>query len=143
MEASQVAKPDLILNVDDREHQRYTRDRILRSNGFDVANAGTAQEAVRLARSLHPQLILLDVHLPDADGRDLCMRIKADAELASIHIVLISSTLTSNADQVESVHWTGCEGFISEPIDPPSLISTLRKVISDPAGRKGPDEGPA
>ena len=139
---SDVGKPDLILNVDDREQQRYTRDRILRSSGFEVANAGTAQEAVRLARSLHPQLILLDVHLPDADGRDLCMRLKADAELSSIPIVLISSTLTSTADQVESVRWTGCEGFISEPIDAPALVSTLRKVIADPAGRKGAEEEP-
>lgn len=130
-----MAEPELILNVDDRAENRYTRDRILRSAGFTVANAASGQDALRLARTLRPALILLDIHLPDADGRELCMRFKADTDLQSIPIVLITSTLTSTAEQVESVRWTGCDGFISEPIEPPALLSTLRSVIDQPRNR--------
>ena len=62
-------------------------------HGFVVANADSAQKALDMARQLRPQLILLDVHLPDADGRELCSRMKCDPDFAGIPIVLISATL--------------------------------------------------
>jgi CheY-like chemotaxis protein len=123
----------LVLNVDDRPSMLYVRDRILRQHGFIVANADSGQRAIEVARQLKPNIILLDVHLPDADGRDLCFRLKQDPDFAGIPIVLISATLTGNLNLIETIRHTSADGFIREPVDPDALASTLWKVLSSVA----------
>ena len=120
----------LVLNVDDRPSTLYLRDRILRQHGFIVANADCGQKAIDVARQLKPNLILLDVHLPDADGRELCQRLKLDPEFADIPVVLISATLTGQVNLAEAIRTTLASGFIREPVEPDQLASTLWKVLS-------------
>jgi CheY-like chemotaxis protein len=125
-----AATPALILNVDDRPANLYARDRMLRLHGFTVANAETGQSALEVARQLLPNLILLDVHLPDADGRELCQRMKADQELGHIPVVLISSTLRGHTAQIDGVRASSkADGFILEPVEGDMLVSTLRTVL--------------
>jgi CheY-like chemotaxis protein len=118
----------LILNVDDRPANLYARDRLLRLHGFNVANAETGRTALDTARQLLPNLILLDVHLPDVDGRELCGVMKADAELGHIPVVLISSTLREHAPDQQPLPG-GADGFILEPVEGDRLASTLRTVL--------------
>ena len=120
----------LILNVDDRPPSLYARERLLKLAGFAVVNATTAADAVSLARRVRPSALLLDVHLPDGDGRDICRVLKRDPELGSMPIVLISATLRGHADSLDGVRWGGCDAYLTEPIEPASLGSTLRSVIS-------------
>ena len=119
----------LVLNVDDRPASLYWRDRILREQGFIVANADSGTKALDIARQLKPQIILLDVHLGDVDGRELCQRIKGDPDFTGIPIVLISATLAGHANQLEIIRWASADGFIREPVEPTSLASTLWKVL--------------
>lgn len=123
-------KPALILNVDDRPANLYARDRVLRLHGFTVANAETGQAALDVARHLMPNLILLDVHLPDVDGRDLCERMKADEVLRHIPVVLISATLRTQGHTEEDLAWGNADGFLLEPVEPDTLASTLRTVLA-------------
>src|SRR5690606_38610945 len=69
----------LILNVDDRPPSLYARSRMLRASGFTVTAATTGEGARAAALKMRPDLILLDVHLPDADGRTLCREMRRDA----------------------------------------------------------------
>ena len=119
----------LVLNVDDRPAMLYVRDRILREHGFIVANADSGERALDIVRQLKPQLILLDIHLPDADGRELCLRIKQDPELGGIPVVLISATLPGSASDLEMMRLASADGFIREPVEPTSLALTLWKVL--------------
>jgi CheY-like chemotaxis protein len=121
----------LILNVDDRPANLYTRDRILRHHGFVVANADCGAKVFEIAHRLKPHLILLDVHLGDADGRELCQQIKADPDLAGVPVVLISSTLAGHVDQLETVRWAKADAFVAEPVDPEALVALLVKTIGD------------
>jgi CheY-like chemotaxis protein len=123
-----ASKP-LILNVDDRPAQLYARARELEHRGFAVVNARTGADAFTTALRVHPSLILLDIHLTDSDGRDVCRRIKGEKELAGVPVVLISSTLKGHVDNLESVRWGGADGYVTEPCDPAALESTLRKLI--------------
>jgi CheY-like chemotaxis protein len=119
----------LILNVDDQPANLYARDQTLRKHGFTVANAETGRAALDVARQLRPRLVLLDVHLPDMDGRELCQRMKTDSELRDISVVLISSTLRGHVDQLESVQWGNADAFIAEPIEPDALAATLWRLL--------------
>ena len=130
--SERVSAP-LILNVDDKEANLYARDQMLRRHGFIVANAETGRGALETARQLRPKLILLDIHLPDIDGRELCQRFKADEEFKGIPVVLISSSLRGHSEQLESVRWGNADGFIAEPVEADALAAMIRKVLETAA----------
>src|SRR5688572_2450197 len=79
-----------ILIVEDDRARRYVAGRVLRANGFEVVECGTAVDGLRLARTRHPDLLLLDVLLPDLDGRDMCRALKADPATADIVVLHLS-----------------------------------------------------
>lgn len=119
----------LILNVDDRPASLYLRNRALRMHGFVVANAGNGRDALEYARRLQPQLVLLDVHLPDMDGREVCRRLKNDRETSSIPVMLISSTLDKQTEDLASLGSVAADGFLSEPVEPADLVTAVRRLL--------------
>ena len=88
----------LILNVDDNDTNRYVKTRIMQRAGYEVVEAATGTEALRLIRERNPTLVLLDVKLPDMNGRSICAEIKSHASTASIVV------LQTSASHVESRH---------------------------------------
>jgi len=119
----------LILSVDDRPASLYLRDRILRDHGFHVANAESGHEAVEVARRQRPQLILLDVYLPDADGRELCQRFKVDPAFRDVPVVLISAQLPEDGGSADTARPGGADGFLREPVSAELLVSTLKQAL--------------
>jgi DNA-binding response OmpR family regulator len=93
--------------------------------GFEVARAQGGAEALTLARARRPDLVLLDVMMPDLDGRDACRALKMDRELADVPVVLFSS-----ADE-QDVHWraAGADGFLQKPFSIRALPDFLRGFI--------------
>jgi CheY-like chemotaxis protein len=119
----------LILNVDDRPASLYVRNRALRMHGFTVANAGTGRDAIEFARRLNPHLVLLDVHLPDIDGRKVCQVLKNDRETASIPVMLISSTLGERGEDLYAQGALVCDAYLAEPVDAEDLASAVRRLL--------------
>ena len=128
-EDSLHGRAPVVLSVDDHPATLYARDRILRDKGFVVANATSGKAGLDLAERLRPDVILLDIRLPDIDGREVCRRLKEDPTLKEIPVVLISAAVMGHAQQLEGMLWGGADGFIAEPADPDALESTLRKVL--------------
>jgi CheY-like chemotaxis protein len=126
---SNAPSAPVVLNVDDRPATLYWRERSLRMHGFAVTNAATGESALNAARRLHPQLILLDVHLPDIDGRDVCKQLKTDHTTASIPVVLISMTLARRGEHLSDPLLYHADGYIPEPCEGDALAATLWKVL--------------
>lgn len=118
----------LILNVDDNEGIRYTRTKILKRAGFDVAEAGTAKSALELVRKCRPDAVLLDVLLPDATGIDVCREIKSDPEIAAIPVIHISAVAVETDAQVEGLSM-GADVYLVEPVSPGVLAASVRSVV--------------
>ena len=97
--------------------------------GFDVVRAHGGAEALVLARTERPDVILLDVMMPDLDGRDACRAVKMDAELRGTPVVLFSS-----ADE-QDVHWraAGADGFLQKPFSIRELPGLVRGFLGSPA----------
>ncbi|MEW5930278.1 MAG: response regulator [Gemmatimonadota bacterium] len=97
--------------------------------GFDVVRAHGGAEALVLARAARPDLVLLDVMMPDLDGRDACRALKMDAELRDVPVVLFSS-----ADE-QDVHWrgAGADGFLQKPFSIRELPAFVRGFLGSPA----------
>ena len=119
---------ELILNVDDNASKRYVKTRILTGAGYDVLGAGTAAEAREAILQHHPDLILLDVHLPDSSGREVCSWVKATPEIADIVVLQTSAYLVDPMDKVASLD-AGADGFLIEPFEPEELVATVRALL--------------
>ena len=118
----------LILNVDDTESNRYVKTRILRRAGFEVIEAVTGAEALELVAQRHPDLVLLDVKLPDANGREICARIRADPVTASTAILQTSALHVDMRDRVASLD-AGADGYLVEPMEPEELVANVRALL--------------
>ena len=117
-----------ILNVDDNRANRYVRSRVLRSAGFEVIEAGTGEAALSLAAEKHPDLVLLDIHLPDISGIEVCRRLRASSATNRIPIVHISATHITTQDEATSLG-AGADIYLAEPVGPQELSSAVRTLL--------------
>ena len=118
----------LVLVVDDEISNRYAIARVLSQAGYRVLEAGTGDEALRALRSERPDLIVLDVRLPDISGYEVCRRIKGDPETASILVLQVSATFVNSRDAVRSLDG-GADSYLTQPVEPPVLIATVGALI--------------
>jgi signal transduction histidine kinase len=118
----------LILNVDDYEAGRYARTRWLRAWGFEVKEAGTGAEALRLAKLEAPALVILDIRLPDMDGFEVCRRLKREHDGATLPVLHVSATFTSGAHQALGLEG-GADGYLVEPVEPVVLRATVDALL--------------
>jgi len=117
-----------ILNVDDYEPGRYARSRLLRSFGFEVREAKTGAEALSVAATEPPALVILDVNLPDISGFEVCRRLKEDATTATLPVLHMSATYTGALHKVLGLEG-GADAYLTEPVEPPVLLATLNALL--------------
>ena len=116
-----------ILLVDDDVAKRYTIARTLVRAGFVVEEADSGSEALRLVASL-PDLVILDVKLPDIDGFEVCRRIKSDPASAAIPVLHISTTFVDIEDKVHGLD-SGADGYLTNVAEPMELVATVRALL--------------
>jgi signal transduction histidine kinase/DNA-binding response OmpR family regulator len=120
--------PHLVLNVDDSVANRYLKTRALRQAGFHVIEAGTGSDALSLARERRPDLVLLDIKLPDMSGLEVCRLLKTNRVTERIPVVHISATFVDESTKSSSID-AGAEVYLAEPVGPHELASTVRTVM--------------
>lgn len=126
----------LIINCDDSADTRYTKTRVLRRAGYEVIECGTGAEALQKTRELMPQLVLLDVLLPDMSGLDVCRRIKEDVVTGTIPVIQISATFLTQDHAREALE-QGADIYLTEPLEPRELetvVSVLLRLAHTEAG---------
>ena len=123
-EASSV----LVLVVDDTDAGRYATARILRGAGYRVAEAATGGAALASVARDRPDVVLLDVNLPDMSGLDVCRRIKQDASLTHCLVVQISASFVRPSDAVRGLE-AGADAYLTEPLEPTVLVATVNALL--------------
>jgi len=118
-----------ILVVDDEDAGRFVKSQILRRAGYGVIEASTGGDALALAARERPDLIVLDVNLPDISGLEVCWRLRADnPALPGIQILQISNTAITPADQVRGLQH-GADVYLTEPVEPTVLVATVQALL--------------
>jgi CheY-like chemotaxis protein len=118
----------LVLVVEDSEAIRAAFTILLEESGYAVAAAATGAEALRLAAERNPDLVLLDLGLPDMNGLDVARLIRADPATASIPLV----ALTGRDDETDrgALLAAGCAAYLVKPVDTQRLIEALPGYIA-------------
>ena len=126
-----------ILLVDDEVSIQRALKPLLRSRGYDVEVAGTAEEALRIVRSQAPDLIVLDLGLPDLEGVEVCRRVRSE----SVVPIVVLSARGAEGDKVSALD-QGADDYVTKPFGPEELLArirvALRRVFStdeEPSGR--------
>jgi len=119
-------KTSWILLVDDTEQNRYVLSRILARAGLEVEQCTTGKEALERVKSC-PDLVILDVKLPDISGYEVCRRIKADPELKKIPIIVVTSYALSGDDG--KAHAAGCDAYVTKPYSPRQLLAKIKEFL--------------
>ncbi len=117
-----------ILVVDDHDASLFWRTNVLTSAGHTVFEARTLGEAMVVIQEFRPELIVLDVNLPDGNGMEFCKSLKADDELQAIMVLQMSASFTSPDDQARSLE-SGADAYLADPVPPNVLLATAHAML--------------
>lgn len=116
-----------ILLVDDEPDIVETVTFMLQARNYSVKVASGGLEGIEKAKSEHPDLILLDIMMPDMDGYEVCTKLKADEATKDIPIVML--TAKGESEAVLRSHSLGADGYVVKPFSLPTLLSKLRNLL--------------
>ncbi len=117
-----------ILIVEDNEkNMKLVRD-ILRHNGHSTIEAITGGEGVRLAVERRPDLVLMDIQLPDIDGIEALRRIRADPTLDAIAVIAVSASVMP--DDKQKIVASGFDAFVTKPINLKQFLETVQRFLA-------------
>ena len=113
-----------ILIIDDLESNRYFFSHHLKSVGYQVIEAETGREGIEKAQE-EPDLIILDINLPDMNGMEVCSLLKGDTRLGRIPVIQTSASFINTHDHVKGIE-CGADSYLNTPIDPLIFLSTVK-----------------
>jgi two-component system, cell cycle response regulator DivK len=121
-----------ILIVEDHEkNMKLVRD-ILRYDGHATLEAATGTEGVRLAFEHRPDLVLMDIHLPDIDGIEALRRIRENAALDAVPVIAVSASVMP--DDQQRIVASGFDAFVTKPLDLKHFRETVRRFLAQGRG---------
>ena len=119
-----------VLVVDDYPGARYRRMRLLLdAGGFDVAEEMMGRDAVRRAGRERFDLLVVDLHLPDVSGLDVCRSVKADPRTASLPILAVSA-VSDSAEAERRSRDAGASAFVPDEADGEAFVAAVRAVLA-------------
>lgn len=116
-----------ILIVEDNELNMKLFDDLLGAHGYDTIKTRDGLKVLDIARAEKPDLIIMDIQLPEISGLEVTQMLKADAELKPIPVVAVTA-FAMKGDE-EKIRQGGCEDYISKPISIVEFIKTVKKYV--------------
>ena len=117
-----------ILYVEDNPDNRMLVRRILQAEGYDVLEANNAAKALEILEGQTPDLILMDINMPDIDGYTLTKRLKSLPKLTDVPIIAMTANVMKG-DRERSLE-AGCDGYIQKPIDVDNLPHQINRFLA-------------
>ena len=116
-----------ILVIEDQEDNRAILRDLLSSAGFSISEAFNGADGVAKAEAEHPDLILMDIQMPVMDGYEATRRIKANAAIAAIPVIAVTSyALSGDAAKARDA---GCDGYVTKPFSPRQLLEVIHGFL--------------
>jgi two-component system cell cycle response regulator DivK len=119
--------PARILYIEDNSDNRLLVKRVLEAEGYKLLEAANAQDGLRQVMAQKPDLILMDINLPEVDGYTTTARIKAMPGLAAIKVIAVTANVMKG--DREKTLAAGCDGYITKPIDVDTLPGQIARFL--------------
>jgi CheY-like chemotaxis protein len=116
-----------ILIIEDNEQNMYMLTYLLENNNYEVFQSSSGTEGIALAKKTQPDVILLDIQLPEMDGYAVARELRKNKELTSTPIIAVTSYAMTG--DKEKAFEAGATGYIEKPIDPDTFISQMKVFI--------------
>jgi DNA-binding response OmpR family regulator len=123
-----VADPKRVVCIEDEPEMIDLVRLILGRKGFSVIGANGGVEGLETVRREHPDLVLLDLMMPDMDGWEVYQQMKADADLKGIPVVVVTAKAQS-IDKVLGLHIAKVDDYITKPFGPQELLESVQKIL--------------
>jgi len=123
-----------ILHIEDNFENRILVRRILQYSGYEVLEAENAFEGLELLKSYIPDMILMDINMPDLDGYSLTRQLKSNIRFRNIPIIAITANVMKG--DREKSFMAGCNGFIAKPINVDSFIEQIQGFMEKQSTRQ-------
>jgi two-component system cell cycle response regulator DivK len=121
------------LLIEDNENNRYLLTILLRDAGFEVLTAVNGASGVEMVRKEKPDVVLLDIQMPEMDGYEVAATLKSSPDVAGIPIIGVSSfAMPGDKDKAMRM---GFVGYIEKPVDPEQFAESVAKVLRGAEGR--------
>ena len=127
-----------ILVIEDNDQNMYLITFILEKHGYEVTQARDGRAGIQSALASGPDLIILDIQLPEMDGYAVAQQLKADPRSREVPIVAVTSY--AMVGDRERVLAAGCTGYIEKPINPDTFISQIQEFMPRVVQKKGRKE---
>ena len=121
-------EPKTVLIVEDNELNMKLFHDLLEAHGYDTLQTKDGMEALKIARAHRPDLILMDIQLPEVSGLEVTKWIKEDDDLRSIPIIAVTA-FAMKGDE-EKIREGGCEAYIAKPISVANFLETVERFLS-------------
>lgn len=131
--SSEMMKKKILIVEDNDLNLKLFRD-LLDAHGYETFETKDGTEVLAITRNVRPDLILMDIQLPEISGLDITKRLKADHDVR--HIPVIAVTAFAMKDDEEMILSAGCEAYMSKPISIPTFIATVQKFLNENAWGK-------
>jgi len=123
-----MSSKKLIFHVEDNPDNRLLVRRLLTAFGYEVVEAENAKQALEVLKTLQPDLILMDINMPDMDGYTLTIQLKSRPELMDVPIIAITAN-AMRGDRERTLD-AGCDGYIEKPIDIDKFIDQIERFLT-------------
>lgn len=123
-----VARKKVMVVEDNELNQRLFHD-LIQISGADVVQTRDGSQVIEMAKSEKPDLILMDIQLPQVSGLELTARLKAEPDVA--HIPVIAVTAFAMKGDEDKIRGGGCEDYISKPISVPVFLEMIKKYLGE------------
>lgn len=102
---------------------------ILGRRGFEVKGATGGREGLQMIRDDHPDLVLLDLMMPDMDGWEVYQQMKADEKTRNIPVIVVTAK-AQNIDRVLGIHIAKVDDYVTKPFSPQDLLASVEKILN-------------
>ena len=120
-------RPKVLVIEDNRDMRMFLR-RVLARQGYQFLEAADARQGLAVARREHPDLILMDLSLPEMDGLEATRRLKSDAQLGRIPVLAVTAHARP-ADEQQAIE-AGCDGYLSKPYRLQDFLALVRSLLT-------------
>ena len=121
-----MEKPLILIVEDDEKSRRLMKD-VLEHQGYAVMETDQGEIGLELIRKCHPQLVLMDIHLPGISGLDTIREIRADVAISKTPVIAVTASVMGNVR--EKIREAGFDGFEPKPLNLKAFLGTIRGLV--------------